>query len=157
MSRPDRFTPGKDSRYPLYSMGRWLRCRSAQVQKNSPPTGTRSADRPTRSKSLYRLSYPSPLTPTVSQQPHVSHGLLIIKASQSYPRPAHAQTHTHTHTVFYSVGLPWACDQYDAVHSYQTKFQETDSSHFRKQPITFSSVCEHFIVNSEWNTNKCIQ
>ena len=34
--------------------------RSGQMRKISPPTGIRSPDRPARSKSLHRLSYPDP-------------------------------------------------------------------------------------------------
>jgi len=33
---------------------------SGRVRKISPPTGIRFPDRPARSESLYRLSYPSP-------------------------------------------------------------------------------------------------
>jgi hypothetical protein len=53
---PAALLPGM-TRYPLY---RRL-CRSEQVLKMSPPTGIRSPDRPARSESLYRLSYPGPL------------------------------------------------------------------------------------------------
>ena len=35
--------------------------RSERVRKIMPPTGIRYPDRPARSKSLYRLSYPGPL------------------------------------------------------------------------------------------------
>ena len=36
------------------------RGRSGRVRKISPSTGIRSPDRPSRSESLYRLSYPGP-------------------------------------------------------------------------------------------------
>ena len=52
------FTPGK-TRYPLYRRLGGPQDQSGQVQKNSPPTGIRSPDRPARSQSLYRLSYPA--------------------------------------------------------------------------------------------------
>jgi hypothetical protein len=52
MSRPGRFTPGKETRYPLYR-----RPRGTQALA---PTGTRSAYRPVRSESLYRLSHSGP-------------------------------------------------------------------------------------------------
>jgi hypothetical protein len=52
--RPGRFTPGKDP------VGR-PQGRYGQVRKISPPTGIRSPDRPARSQSLYRLSYPGSL------------------------------------------------------------------------------------------------
>jgi hypothetical protein len=58
MSNPGHFTPGKQTKYPLY---RWLgrpRGRSGQVKIrrhwDSIP------GRPTRSELLYRLSYPDP-------------------------------------------------------------------------------------------------
>ena len=51
--------------YPRQSPGthRWLcgpQGRSGWVEKNSPPTGIRTPDRPACSKSLYRRGYPSP-------------------------------------------------------------------------------------------------
>ena len=55
-SRPGRCTPG--TRYPLYRMLGGPQGWSGRVQKTSPPNGFRSLDRPTRSESLYRLSYP---------------------------------------------------------------------------------------------------
>ena len=51
------FTPGK-TRYPLCRSLGGSQGRSGQVRENSPPTGIRSPDRPARSQSLYRLSYP---------------------------------------------------------------------------------------------------
>ena len=54
--------------------------RSERVRKISPPTGIRSPDRPPRSESLYRLSYPSPLR---------SYGCL---------ENTQFQTRTHAHT-----------------------------------------------------------
>jgi len=54
------FTPG-NTRYPLYRRLGGPQGRSGQVRKISPPTGIRSSDRPARSQSLYRLSYPGPL------------------------------------------------------------------------------------------------
>ena len=58
--RPGRFTPWKETRYPLYRRLGGPRRRSGRVRKISPPTGIRSPDRPARSKLLYRLSYPGP-------------------------------------------------------------------------------------------------
>jgi hypothetical protein len=55
--RPGRFTPGKESRYPLYRRlggdpGLVWTC-----AENLAPTRIRSQDRPARSVSPYRLSY----------------------------------------------------------------------------------------------------
>jgi hypothetical protein len=57
-TRPGRFIPGK-TLYLLYSMLDGLQAQSGRVRKVSPPTGIRSLDRPARSQSLYRLSYPA--------------------------------------------------------------------------------------------------
>ena len=55
---PAALPPGK-TRYPLYRRLGGPRDRSGRVRKISPPpTGIRSPDRPARSESLYRLSYP---------------------------------------------------------------------------------------------------
>jgi len=58
---PRRFSPGK-SRYPLYRRQCGTEGWSERVRKNLPPTGIWSSDRPARSDSLYRLSYPGPQT-----------------------------------------------------------------------------------------------
>ena len=46
------------TRYPLYRSLGGPQGLSGQVRKISPTTGIRSPDRPARSESLYRLSYP---------------------------------------------------------------------------------------------------
>jgi hypothetical protein len=56
---PAALPPGK-TRYPLYRRLGGPQGRPGRVRKISPPTGIRSPDRPARSKSLYRLSYPGP-------------------------------------------------------------------------------------------------
>jgi hypothetical protein len=58
-SRPGRFLPPGKTRYPLYRRLGGPQGRSGQAQKISPPTGIRSPNRPARSQSLYRLSYPA--------------------------------------------------------------------------------------------------
>ena len=60
--RPGRFTPGKESRYPLYRGLGGPQGRSGRLQKNLASTGIRSPDRPVRSESLYRLSYRGPIS-----------------------------------------------------------------------------------------------
>ena len=57
---PAALPPGK-TRYPLYRRLGGSHDRSGLAWKISPPTGIRSADRPARNESLYRLSYPGPL------------------------------------------------------------------------------------------------
>jgi len=60
--RPGRLTPGKETRYSLYSRLGGPQDRSGRVRKILPPTGIRSPDRPARSEPLYRLRYPGPHT-----------------------------------------------------------------------------------------------
>ena len=62
---PGRFTPGKETWYPLYRRLGGPQGWSGRVWKISPPTEIRSPNRPARSKSLYRLSYPGPSLKTV--------------------------------------------------------------------------------------------
>jgi hypothetical protein len=57
--RPGRFTPGKDPVPIVYEAG-WAPGPVWTGVKNLAPTGIRSPDRPARSESLYRLSYPGP-------------------------------------------------------------------------------------------------
>ena len=58
-SSPGRFLPQGQNRYPLYRRLGKPQSRSGQVRKISPSTGIRSPDCPSRSQSLYRLSYPA--------------------------------------------------------------------------------------------------
>ena len=51
--RPGRFTPGKETRYPLYRRLGGSRGPSGLLRKMSPRTGIRSPDRQARIKSLY--------------------------------------------------------------------------------------------------------
>jgi hypothetical protein len=74
--RPGRFTPGKDP-VPIVQEAVWAPGPVWMVAKNLAPTGIRSADRPTRSQSLYRLSYPAhgprPINLACDSDFHVSH------------------------------------------------------------------------------------
>jgi hypothetical protein len=56
--RPGRFTPGK---YPVHigQEAGWAPGPAWTYAKNLAPTGIRSPDRPARSQSLYRMSYPA--------------------------------------------------------------------------------------------------
>ena len=54
--RPGHFTPGKETRYPSCRRLDGSQGRSGRMRKISPPTGMRSPNRPSRSKSLCRLS-----------------------------------------------------------------------------------------------------
>jgi hypothetical protein len=56
--RPGRFTPGKDQ-VPIVQEAGWAPGSFWTGTKNIAPTGIPSPDRPTRSQSLYRLSYPA--------------------------------------------------------------------------------------------------
>ena len=53
------FTPGKDP-VPIVQEGGWAPGPVWTGAENLAPTGIRSPDRPARSESLYRLSYPGP-------------------------------------------------------------------------------------------------
>ena len=53
-----RFTPGKDP-VPIVQEAGWVPGPVWTVAENLAPTGIRSPDRPPRSQSLYRLSYPA--------------------------------------------------------------------------------------------------
>ena len=55
--RPGRFTPGKDP-VPIAQEAGWAPGPVWTGAENLAHTGIRSPDRPARSKSLYRLSYP---------------------------------------------------------------------------------------------------
>jgi hypothetical protein len=58
--RPFRFTPGKYS-IPIVQEALWATGPVWTGAENLATTGIRIPDRPTRSESLYRLSYPGPL------------------------------------------------------------------------------------------------
>ena len=60
MPTPTALLPAK-TRYPLYRRLGGSQGWSGRVRKISPPTGIGSPDRPARSESLYRLSYPGPV------------------------------------------------------------------------------------------------
>ena len=59
--RPGRFTPGKDP-VPIVQEAGWAPGPVWTAAENLAPTGIRSPNRPPRSESLYRLSYPNPRT-----------------------------------------------------------------------------------------------
>ena len=61
--RPGRFTPWRDP-VPIVQEAGWAPGLVWTGTENLAPTGIRSPDRPTRSESLYRLSY---------RGPHMSH------------------------------------------------------------------------------------
>ena len=58
-SCPGCSLPQGKTRYASYRSLGGPQSRFGQVQKISPPTGIRFPDRPARSQSLYRLSYPA--------------------------------------------------------------------------------------------------
>jgi hypothetical protein len=72
---PYALPPGKIPGTPLYRRLGGPQGRSGQVRNISPPTGIRSPDRPARSESLYRLSYPGPCAATIV--PYVRDGVLL--------------------------------------------------------------------------------
>jgi len=68
--------PGKETRYPLYRGLGGPESPSGRLRKISLPTGFRSSDRPTRSESLFRLSYAGP--PKIDVRRHLSYRLCFI-------------------------------------------------------------------------------
>ena len=68
--RPGRFIPRKETRYPLYGRlgGPQGPVWTGAVSLAPSSTGIRSPDRPVRSESLYRLSYPGPISLLYSTQ-----------------------------------------------------------------------------------------
>jgi hypothetical protein len=64
--RPGRFTPGKDP-VPIVQEVGWAPGPVRTCAKNLAPTGIRSPDRPSRSQSQYRLSYPGSPVGEVSE------------------------------------------------------------------------------------------
>ena len=68
--------PPRKTRYPLYRRLGGPQSRSRRARKISPPTGIRSPDRPARSESLYRLSYPGPLSLLITPQ-------MLLRATRS--------------------------------------------------------------------------
>jgi hypothetical protein len=79
---PDHFTPGKDPVPILYEAG-WDPGSVWTGAVNLASTGIRSPDRPARSESLYRLSYPGPhsisVTESVQKVEHTSLLLFLAK------------------------------------------------------------------------------
>ena len=81
--RPGRFTPGKDQVPTVWDAG-WAPEPVWMGAENLAPTGIRSRDRPARSESLYRLSYPGPLTlqrPNNFNYQDFNHHLLLTHIS----------------------------------------------------------------------------
>ena len=58
-SRPDRSLPPGKNPVPIVQEARWAPGPVWTGAENLAPTGIRSPDRPVRSQSLYRLSYPA--------------------------------------------------------------------------------------------------
>jgi hypothetical protein len=71
MPRPGRFTLGKDP-IPIVWEDGWAPGQVWTDAENLAPTGIRSPDRPARSESLYRLSYPGPMRISVIKLSFIS-------------------------------------------------------------------------------------
>ena len=87
-SRPGRSLPPGKTRHPLYRRLGGTQGRSGQVSKISPPTGIRSPERPARSQSLYRLSYPADFTDS-SKWKYAGHYLFIRFDTQTASHRSH--------------------------------------------------------------------
>jgi hypothetical protein len=80
-SRPGRSLPPGKNRYALYRRLGRPQGRSGQVRKISPHTGIQSSDRPARSQSLYRLSYPAHIMTCVNTYKIIYAIRLLFQAS----------------------------------------------------------------------------
>ena len=72
--RPGRFTPGKETRCPLYRRLSGPQGRSGRVRKISSPTGIRPLHRPDRNDSLYGRSFPGPYVTNTSVYKYMCEG-----------------------------------------------------------------------------------
>jgi len=78
-SCPGCFLPPGKTRYPLYRSLEWAPGPVWTGAETLAPTGIRSPDRPARSQSLYRLSYPALLqVPLVKTKDFVMNGVTLI-------------------------------------------------------------------------------
>jgi len=68
MPHPGHFTPPRKDPVPILQEAGWAPGTVWTGAENLAPTGIRSPDRPVRTESLYRLSYPGPLTFSVPIQ-----------------------------------------------------------------------------------------
>ena len=94
MPRPGRSTPGKENRYPFYRRLGGPQGRSGRERKISP---NRSPDRPVRSESLYRLSYPGPQNKSVDDTLKVFpfEALLLLQVTHAMCSDAGYPVSTH--------------------------------------------------------------
>jgi hypothetical protein len=128
--RPGRFSPGKDP-VPIVQEAGWAPGPVWTCAKNLTRTGNRSPDRPARSQSLYRLSYPGPYIsilcfvvkyskrlinvyvynnysvctclPVASSLPVLDYlkAYVILVYIRDERKELNSNTHTHTHTHIY--------------------------------------------------------
>jgi hypothetical protein len=89
--------PPENRRYSLYRRLGEPQGRSRRVRKYRPPTGIRSPDRPPRSESLYRLSYPGP------HQQGINRSYVVINCwKQNYELwPLKSQLRRHSSELYY--------------------------------------------------------
>jgi len=87
-SRPGRYLPPGKSPVPIVQEAGWVPGSVWTGAENLAPTGIRSPDRPARSQSLYRLSYPAHMYLCIFTKYCKLNWIHFI---------IHARTHTHTH------------------------------------------------------------
>jgi hypothetical protein len=152
---PAALYPGKDP-VPIVQKAGWVPGPVWTGAENLASTGIRSPDRPARSQSLYRLSYPapinSPLIEILSFQyciwvclPNTATAVYDVDSVwSSFFYLIHCScrgllmlsitqkhTHTHTHTHTHRVGLLWTMNRHAADAS--TSTQQTQETKFHDQ------------------------
>ena len=88
-----------------HCIGGWVGLRAGldSCGKPRPPAGIRSTDRPARSKSLHRLSYPgSPLRQCAFQITNPFLNLITVRSRESVTNPDHLNKINNTWHVTYS-------------------------------------------------------
>jgi hypothetical protein len=143
---PEALPPGK-TQYPSNRRLRGPQGRSGRVRKISPLTTIRSPDRPVRSESLYRLSYPDPRVHPVQNTMERSERL----HDASYPTMVYWRCHIankhHDHVSRHreyhqgAIGLVWYLFEVGVRVQVTLKLAVSRSVRFGIKPSCTESCC----------------